>query len=116
MSKAYDAEEFKARANIKTRNVWFLLNLLLTAQYCSNVTKGTYDSKYIVPFLLLCWVPYVFMPNIAKRYIDASINIMQLNTPHRIINFLSLKRINILATGNIYAKESIVWLVHTIKP
>ena len=56
------------------------------------------------------------MPNIAKRYIDASINIMQLNTPHRIINFLSLKRINILATGNIYAKESIVWLVHTIKP
>ena len=59
MSKAYDAEEFKARANIKTRNVWFLLNLLLTAQYCSNVTKGTYDSKYIVPFLLLCWVPYV---------------------------------------------------------
>lgn len=50
MSKAYDAEEFKARANIKTRNVWFLLNLLLTAQYCSNVTKGTYESKYIVPF------------------------------------------------------------------
>ena len=30
MSKAYDAEEFKARANIKTRNVWFLLNLLKT--------------------------------------------------------------------------------------
>ena len=59
MSKAYDAEEFKARANIKTRNVWFLLNLLLTAQYCSNVTKGTYESKYIVPFLLLCWLPYV---------------------------------------------------------
>lgn len=59
MSKAYDAEEFKARSNIKTRNVWFLLNLLLTAQYCSNVTKGTYESKYIVPFLLLCWLPYV---------------------------------------------------------
>ncbi len=59
MSKAYDAEAFKARANIKTRNVWFLLNMLLTAQYCSNVTKGTYDQKYIVPFLALCWVPYI---------------------------------------------------------
>ena len=59
MSKAYDAEAFKARANIKTRNVWFLLNLLLTAQYSSNVTKGTYEQRYIVPFLLLCWVPYI---------------------------------------------------------
>lgn len=59
MSKAYDAEAFKARANIKTRNVWFLLNLLLTGQYCSNITKGTYEQKYIVPFLLLCWVPYI---------------------------------------------------------
>ena len=59
MSKVYDAEAFKARANIKTRNVWFLLNLLLTGQYCSNITKGTYEQKYIVPFLLLCWVPYI---------------------------------------------------------
>lgn len=59
MSKAYDAEAFKARANTRTRNVWFLLNLLLTGQYCSNITKGTYEQKYIVPFLLLCWVPYI---------------------------------------------------------
>ena len=43
MSKVYDAEEFKARANVKTRKVWFILNLLLTGQYYSNVTKGTYE-------------------------------------------------------------------------
>ena len=59
MSKVYDAEEFKARANVKTRKVWFILNLLLTGQYYSNVTKGTYEQRYIVPFLLLCWVPYI---------------------------------------------------------
>lgn len=59
MSNVYDAEAFKARANIKTRKVWFILNLLLTGQYYSNVTKGTYEQRYIVPFLLLCWVPYI---------------------------------------------------------
>lgn len=54
---AYDSEKFKAMANVRARNVWFVLNMLLTLQYCSNVSKGTYEQRFIVPFLILCWLP-----------------------------------------------------------
>ena len=47
----YDAEKFKARANTKAGNIWLILNILLTMQYLSNMTKGTYDRKFIIPFL-----------------------------------------------------------------
>ena len=47
----YDAEKFKARANTKAGNIWLILNILLTMQYLSNMTKGTYDQKFIIPFL-----------------------------------------------------------------
>lgn len=55
----YDAEKFKARANIKAGNIWLILNILLTMQYLSNMTKGTYDQKFIIPFLIIGWVPYI---------------------------------------------------------
>lgn len=48
----YDAEKFKARANTKAGNIWLILNILLTMQYLSNMTKGTYDQKFIIPFLI----------------------------------------------------------------
>ena len=28
-------------------------------QYLSNMTKGTYDQKFIIPFLIIGWVPYI---------------------------------------------------------
>ena len=49
----YDAEKFKARANTKAGNIWLILNILLTMQYLSNMTKGTYDQKFIIPFLII---------------------------------------------------------------
>ena len=55
----YDAEKFKARANTKAGNIWLVLNILLTMQYLSNMTKGTYDKKFIIPFLIIGWVPYI---------------------------------------------------------
>lgn len=55
----YDAEKFKARANTKAGNIWLVLNILLTMQYLSNMTKGTYDRKFIIPFLIIGWVPYI---------------------------------------------------------
>lgn len=55
----YDAEKFKARANTKAGNIWLILNILLTMQYLSNMTKGTYDQKFIIPFLIIGWVPYI---------------------------------------------------------
>lgn len=55
----YDAEKFKARANTKAGNIWLILNILLTMQYLSNMTKGTYDRKFIIPFLIIGWVPYI---------------------------------------------------------
>lgn len=55
----YDAEKFKARANTKAGNIWLVLNILLTMQYLSNMTKGTYDQKFIIPFLIIGWVPYI---------------------------------------------------------
>ena len=35
----YDAEKFKARANTKAE-IYDILNILLTMQYLSNMTKG----------------------------------------------------------------------------
>lgn len=55
----YDAEKFKARANTKAGNIWLILNILLTMQYLSNMTKGTYDRKFIIPFLIIGWLPYI---------------------------------------------------------
>ena len=55
----YDAEKFKARANTKAGNIWLILNILLTMQYLSNMTKGTYDQKFIIPFLIIGWVQYI---------------------------------------------------------
>ena len=44
---------------LKAGNIWLILNILLTMQYLSNMTKGTYDQKFIIPFLIIGWVPYI---------------------------------------------------------
>ena len=54
----YNENEFKAKANIKTRRIWLVFALLLSANYCSDVSDGWYPSTNYIIFLILCWVPF----------------------------------------------------------
>lgn len=54
----YNENEFKAKANIKTRRIWLVFALLLTANYGSDVSQGGYPSTNFIIFLILCWVPF----------------------------------------------------------
>ena len=52
----YDAEKFKARANTKAGNIWLILNILLTMQYLSNMTKGTISYYRLGPIYNWCYI------------------------------------------------------------
>lgn len=54
----YNENEFKAKANIKTRRIWLVFALLLSANYGSDVSQGGYPSTNYIIFLTLCWVPF----------------------------------------------------------
>lgn len=54
----YNENEFKAKANIKTRRTWLVFALLLSANYGSDVSQGGYPSTNYIIFLILCWVPF----------------------------------------------------------
>lgn len=54
----YNENEFKAKANIKTRRIWLVFALLLSANYGSDVSQGGYPSTNYIIFLMLCWVPF----------------------------------------------------------
>ena len=54
----YNENEFKAKANIKTRRIWLVFALLLSANYGSDVSQGGYPSPNYIIFLILCWVPF----------------------------------------------------------
>lgn len=54
----YNENEFKAKANIKTRRIWLVFALLLSANYGSDVSQGGYPSTSYIIFLILCWVPF----------------------------------------------------------
>ncbi len=54
----YNENEFKAKANIKTRRIWLVFSLLLSANYGSDVSQGGYPSTNYIIFLILCWVPF----------------------------------------------------------
>lgn len=54
----YNENEFKAKANIKTRRIWLVFALLLTANYGSDVSQGGYPTTNYIIFLILCWVPF----------------------------------------------------------
>lgn len=54
----YNENEFKAKANIKTRRIWLVFALLLSANYGSDVFQGGYPSTNYIIFLILCWVPF----------------------------------------------------------
>lgn len=52
----YNENEFKAKANIKTRGIWLVFALLLSANYGTDVSQGGYPSTNFIIFLILCWV------------------------------------------------------------
>lgn len=54
----YNENEFKAKANIKTRRIWLVFALLLSANYGTDVSQGGYPSTNYIIFLTLCWVPF----------------------------------------------------------
>ncbi len=54
----YNENEFKAKANIKTRRIWLVFALLLSANYGTDVSQGRYPSTNYIFFLILCWVPF----------------------------------------------------------
>lgn len=54
----YNENEFKAKANIKTRRIWLVFALLLSANYGTDVSQGGYPSTKFIIFLILCWVPF----------------------------------------------------------
>ena len=54
----YNENEFKAKANIKTRRIWLVFALLLSANYGTDVSQGGYPSTNYIIFLILCWVPF----------------------------------------------------------
>lgn len=54
----YNENEFKAKANIKSRRIWLVFALLLSANYGSDVSQGGYPSTNYIIFLILCWVPF----------------------------------------------------------
>lgn len=55
----YDANVFKAKANRKARNLWFIFAILLSANYGTDTASGIYSRSYFITFLILCWVPFL---------------------------------------------------------
>lgn len=54
----YDANVFKAKANIKARRIWLVFSLLLTANYGTDTANGIYPSGNYIIFVALCWIPF----------------------------------------------------------
>ena len=54
----YNENEFKAKANIKARRIWLVFALLLSVNYCTDVSQCVYPSTNFIIFLILCWVPF----------------------------------------------------------
>ena len=45
----YDANVFKAKANIKARRIWLVFSLLLTANYGTDAANGIYPKSSYSP-------------------------------------------------------------------
>ena len=57
-SMNYDANVFKAKANIKARRIWLVFSLLLTANYGTDAANGIYPKNSYIIFVALCWIPF----------------------------------------------------------
>ena len=54
----YDENVFKAKANIKSRRIWLIFAILLSANYGSDVSNKLYPAVQYIIFLALCWIPF----------------------------------------------------------
>lgn len=54
----YDENVFKEKANLKARRIWLIFGLLLSANYGSDFSKGSFSAQYYLIFLALCWIPF----------------------------------------------------------
>ena len=56
----YDENVFKEKANRKTRKIWIVFAVLLSANYGSDASGGLYPTTSYLIFLALCWLPLIF--------------------------------------------------------
>lgn len=54
----YDENVFKAKANRKTRKIWLIFAILLTANYGADTANGLIAADYYLVFVTLCWLPF----------------------------------------------------------
>ncbi|MBE5884599.1 MAG: methyl-accepting chemotaxis protein [Lachnospiraceae bacterium] len=55
----YNEKKFQALANKQTLSVWLVLNAILTVAYIIEVTGGKKTISFLIPFLILAWVPVI---------------------------------------------------------
>ena len=56
----YDENVFKEKANRKARKIWIVFAVLLSANYGSDASGGSYPTTSYLIFLALCWLPLIF--------------------------------------------------------
>lgn len=55
----YNEELFKEKANHKAKTVWFILSLILSMSYGSEMSRGLRTKEYYIIFLVMCWLPFL---------------------------------------------------------
>lgn len=55
----YDENLFKASANKRVKNVMMVLMIIMTANYGSEMSQGTYPQNLYLGFLTICWIPFI---------------------------------------------------------
>ena len=55
----YNEEKFKGNANRTSRNLWLLVNFVLTVAYTIELIKGDRTPSYYTVFMILCWLPFL---------------------------------------------------------
>ncbi len=62
----YNEAIFKKSANCKARNIWLLFNIILTADYASEMSQGLRTKEYMITFLIVCWLPFLIGITVLK--------------------------------------------------
>lgn len=55
----YDENLFKASANKRVKNVMMVLMIIMTANYGSEMSQGSYPRNLYLGFLAICWIPFI---------------------------------------------------------
>lgn len=54
----YNEQLFKEKANRRSRKVWLIFAILLSANYGADCGNGLIEPSYYLTFLALCWIPF----------------------------------------------------------